>query len=63
LLAFAVVVAAAAAATYRTAEDQVDDAVVPEAAALPAGYSPDTDADLLSLRGRHQQQQTTDDGR
>ena len=62
LLAFAVVVAAAAAATYRTTEDQVDDAMVPEAAALPAGYSPDTDADLLYLRGRHQQQQTTEEG-
>jgi tetratricopeptide (TPR) repeat protein len=62
LVAFAVLVAAAAAATYRIAGDQVNDAVVSDAGALPAGYSPDTDADLLYLRGRHQQQQTTEDG-
>jgi DNA-binding winged helix-turn-helix (wHTH) protein/Flp pilus assembly protein TadD len=61
LVAFAVLVVAAAAAAYRIAGDPAAEPVAFEQL-LPSDYSPDTDADLLYLRGRHLQQQSTGSG-
>lgn len=61
LLATAILLAAVVAA-YRLADDPAAATPISTSAELASGYSPDADADLLYLRGRHQQQQITEQG-